>query len=398
MRVDYPFFNKSSIKKVEQVLKSGKVNYWTGKKCIEFENQFSKYIGNKFSIALSNGSVALELALKSLDLKKNEEVIVTSRSFVISASCVLNLGLKPVFADVDENGNIDIKSIKNVYNKKIKAIIAVHLNGLPCDMDPILQFVKKNKIYLIEDCSQAHGAIYKKKKVGSFGHVATWSFCQDKIISTGGEGGMISTNSKKIWKKCWSLKDHGKNYKALFNKKHKYGFRWVHDNFGSNHRMTEMQAVIGIEQLKTLDKQIKRRNFIVNSYLKGLKIYFQKFNFLRKPNFQCQTCPFKKKNILCNQCTHSFYRLNFFINSSKINRDKIVNELNQNNINCGVGSCPEIYREKIFKKLNLQPKKRLHNAKLLGQTSITFSINPYKNLTKIKSEINAIKKVLSKYI
>ena len=221
MKLSYPNFDKHTLKRVNDVLKSGRVNYWTGNECKNFEKEFSKYIGNKYGITVSNGSVALELALKSLGLKKKDEIIVSPRSFIISASCVLNLELKPIFADVDENGNLSIEGIKKSYNKNVKAIIVVHLNGLSCDMDPIVKFVKQNKIYLIEDCSQAHGTLYKGRKVGSFGHISTWSFCQDKIISTGGEGGMISTNNKKIWLKIWSLKDHGKNYKSVFNKKHK---------------------------------------------------------------------------------------------------------------------------------------------------------------------------------
>ena len=199
MKLDYPYFDQNSLKRVQKVLKSGRVNYWTGNECRNFEKEFSNYHGVKYSLAVSNGSVALELALKSLGLKNNDQVIVTPRSFIISASCVLNLGLKPVFADVDENGNLSIEGIKKVYNKNIKAIVVVHLNGLSCDLDPILKFTKKNKLFLIEDCAQAHGAIYKGKKVGSFGNISTWSFCQDKIISTGGEGGMITTNNKNLF-------------------------------------------------------------------------------------------------------------------------------------------------------------------------------------------------------
>ena len=224
MKLSYPHYNSNILKKVEQVLKSGRVNYWTGQECKKFEKEFFKYINKKYSVTVSNGSVALEIALKALGLKKNDQIIVSPRSFVISASCVLNLGLKPIFADVDNNGNMNIEGIKNAYNKNIKGIILVHLNGLACDLDPILKFLKKNKIFLIEDCSQAHGALYKGRKVGSFGDISTWSFCQDKIISTGGEGGMISTNNKKLWFKLWSLKDHGKSYKKVFNKKHKTGF------------------------------------------------------------------------------------------------------------------------------------------------------------------------------
>ena len=264
------FYSNQSIKKVGKLLKSGKVNYWTGNQCKKFEQEFSDYLGNKYSVSLNNGSVALELALKALDLKKGDEVIVSPRSFIISASCTLNLGLKPVFADVDDNGNLNIQGIKKIYNKKIRAIIVVHLNGLSCDLDPIIKFTKKNKIYLIEDCSQAHGAIYKNKKVGSFGDISTWSFCQDKIISTGGEGGLISTNNKKIWLKCWSGKDHGKNYYSCILKEKKTGFRWLHDNLGTNYRMTEMQALLGREQLKLLNNQLKKRNKIASLYLNGL--------------------------------------------------------------------------------------------------------------------------------
>ncbi len=395
MKSNYPYFDKTSLKKVRQVLISGKVNYWTGNKCKEFENKFSKYMGNKFSVAVSNGSVALEIALKALNLKKRDEVIISPRSFIISASCVINLGLKPIFSDVDDNGNLSIEGIEKVYNKNVKALIVVHLNGLSCDLDPILKFVKKNKLYLIEDCSQAHGAVYKGKKVGSFGHVSTWSFCQDKIISTGGEGGMISLNSKKLWLKIWSLKDHGKNYNSVFHKRHKTGFKWLHDDLGSNYRMTEIQAVLGMEQLKNLDFQIKKRNLIANLYLNGLKNYYSKYDILKKPNY-VNKISHLKQNLKKN--THAYYRLNFNINKNKINQIELIEQLNKNKINCGVGSCPEIYREKIFKKLKLYPKKRLVNAKLLGETTIMFPINPNRPLNKIKLEINLIKKILNKYL
>ena len=391
-------YSKKQIQLVSKVLNTNKTNYWTGKECRNFENQFSIYHNVKYSTTVSNGSVALEIGLKALGLKNNDQVIVTPRSFIISASCVLNLGLKPVFADVDNNGNLSIEGIKKVYNKSIKAIIIVHLNGLSCDLDPIIKFVKIKKLYLIEDCSQAHGAIYKNKKVGAFGDIATWSFCQDKIISTGGEGGMISTNNKKLWLKLWSLKDHGKNYESVFYKKHKTGFRWLHDGLGSNYRMTEMQAVIGREQLKSLDQILKKRNFIANLYLIGLRDYYQKYKILKKPNFRCQTCPLKEDLKKCNKCVHSYYKLNLFINKNKINQIKLIKQLNKNNVDCGVGSCPEIYREKIFKKLKFFPKKRLPNAKLLGETSLTFRINPYRSLSNIKIEINHVKKILNKYI
>jgi len=395
----YSYNNKNSLKKVQKVLESEKVNYWTGKEGISFEKQFSKYVGNKYSVAVSNGSVALELALRALDLKKGDKVIVTPRSFIISASCVLNLGLEVVFADVNDNGNLSIEGITKVYQKKVKAIIVVHLNGLVCDLDPIIKFTKKNKIFLIEDCSQAHGARYKNRSAGSFGDVSTWSFCQDKIISTGGEGGMISTNNKNIWQKCWSYKDHGKNYQKTFYKKYKTGFRWLHDQLGSNYRLTEIQATLGQEQLKNLDKQIKKRNQIANLYIKQLKFFWTNHDLLKKPIFTCSTCPLKNKiNKKCDRCKHAFYRLNLFINPKKIKQIQLIHDLNVKNISCGVGSCPEIYREKIFKKLKAYPKKRLINAKLLGESSIMFPIDPSKSLLILKKEISHIKKMLTRYL
>ena len=398
MKLSYPYFDKYTLKKIHRVLKSGRVNYWTGKECSTFEKEFSNYHNIKYSVVVSNGSVALEIALKALNLKRTAAVIVAPRSFVISASCVLNVGLKPIFADVDLNGNVNIEGIRKAYKPGVKAIIIVHLNGLSCDLDPIVKFAIEKKLYLIEDCSQAHGAIYKGKKVGTFGDIAIWSFCQDKIISTGGEGGMISTNSKKLWLKCWSIKDHGKNYNSVFYKRHKTGFRWLHDNLGSNYRLTEMQAAIGRIQLKSLDNQLKIRNRIAKIYLNELKDYYQKYHLLQKPDFKCQTCPFKQNEKKCNKCLHAFYRLNLFINTNKIKQIELINQLNKNKINCSVGSCPEIYREKIFKKLKINPKKRLSNAKLLGESSIMFPINPNKSLTKIKAEINSIKRILNDYL
>ncbi len=383
---DYPFYPPKLLKKISKTLKSGRVNYWTGSEGTLFEKEFSNYVGNKYSIAVSNGSVALELVLKAFKFKKQDQIIVTPRSFIISASCVINLGLTPVFADVDLNGNLCLEGIKKSYTKKVKAIVLVHLNGLPCDLDPIINFAKKRKIKIIEDCSQAHGALYKNKPVGSFGDASTWSFCQDKIISTGGEGGMISTNSKKIWEKCWSYKDHGKNYFSVFNKKHKLGFKWLHDNYGSNFRMTEIQAVIGRYQLKNLNTQIKKRNKIARHILNSLKIFWSKYDLISEPNFNSKNC------------MHAFYRINFYINIKKEKKIKLLNEFQKKKINCNEGPCPEIYKEKIFKKLKIYPKKKLINAVHLGEKSIAYHINPYITSKKLKHDIKYLKQIFLKSI
>ena len=393
----YPYYPPELINKINKTLKSGKVNYWTGNEGSLFEKEFSNYVGNKYSIAVSNGSVALEIALKTLNLKKQDQIIVTPRSFVISASCVINLGFTPVFADVDLNGNLSIEGIKKSYTKKVKAIILVHLNGLPCDLDPIISFAKKRKIKIIEDCSQAHGALYKNKSVGSFGDLSTWSFCQDKIISTGGEGGMISTNNKTIWEKCWSLKDHGKNYSSIFHKKHKPGFRWLHDNQGSNYRMTEIQAVIGRYQLKRLNNQIKKRNLIAKKIINSLKLFWNKFSLISEPNFRCSSCVLKNLKKKCNNCTHAFYRFNFFINLNKKEKINLLKDFNKTKINCNEGPCPEIYKEKLFKKLKIYPPEKLINAIKLGEKSLAYHINPFSSSKKLRNDIKNLKKILLKY-
>ena len=270
---NWPFFSFEEIQSITKILKSKKINSLVSRdgQCAKFEKEFSKYIGNKYSVAMSNGSVALELALKTVGIKKKDQVIVTSRSFVASASCVLNIGAIPVFADINyETQNIDPNSIVKLINKKTKAIVCVHLAGLPCDIFKI-NTIAKNNLKLIEDCSQAHGAQIKNRNVGTFGDISTWSFCTDKIISTGGEGGIVSTNKYFYFKKLWSLKDHGKNYDKFFSKSKIDKFTYMHDFEGSNYRMTEMQASLGRIQLKKLNKNLSRRRAnakIMNDCLK----------------------------------------------------------------------------------------------------------------------------------
>ena len=218
----WPQYSEDEVEVVSKILRSGKVNYWTGEECRLFEKEFAKFCGSKYAVAVSNGTVALDLALLSLGIGVGDEVIVTSRTFIASASSIVNVGAKPIFCDVDlNNGNVSIENIEKTFSSKTKAIVCVHLSGFPCEMDPIMNFALNKGICVIEDCSQAHGAYYKGKSVGSIGHVGTWSFCQDKIISTAGEGGMVTTNDHSLWKFISSFKDHGKDYDAVYKKKHK---------------------------------------------------------------------------------------------------------------------------------------------------------------------------------
>ena len=207
----WPNFSTKEIEAVSKVMLSGRVNYWTGEECKKFEKEFAIFSNTKFAIALANGTVALDVALKALNIGPGDEVLVTSRTFIATVSSIVNAGAKPIFTDVDQNTqNITIKTIQNALTNKTKAIVCVHLAGWPCDMDPLIEFAKNHDLKIIEDCAQAHGAKYKGRPVGSLGDVGCWSFCQDKIMSTGGEGGMVTTNNEELWSKMWSFKDHGK--------------------------------------------------------------------------------------------------------------------------------------------------------------------------------------------
>jgi len=237
----WPNYSEEEIFAVSEVLRSNKVNYWTGLQGREFEKEFAAYTDSQYAIALANGTLALDLALHALSIGDGDEVIVTSRTFIASISSIINAGATPIFADVElDSQNISAATIKTVLSKKTKAIICVHLAGWPCEMDDIMALAEDKNLYVIEDCAQAHGTKYKGRSVGSIGHIGAWSFCQDKIMTTGGEGGMLTTNNESLWRKAWAFKDHGKSYAAVYEKEHPPGYRWLHESFGTNWRLTEM--------------------------------------------------------------------------------------------------------------------------------------------------------------
>ena len=379
---NWPNFSKDLISNVGRIIGSGKINYTDGSYGIKFEKEFSKFIGNKYSIAICNGTAALEVAIKSLRLPKNSEIIVPARSFFSSASCIVNTGYTPVFADVNLlTQNITINEIKRKITKKTKAIICVHLAGLPCDMFSIKKLANKKKIKIIEDCSQAHGASINNKQVGSFGDISTWSFCNDKIMSTLGEGGMISTNKKNLYEFCKRYINHGTNYK---NNKKTEKFIYNKDYFGTNLRITEIQSFAGLEQLKNLKKIQNKRENISKIYFDLISNYQDFFNYYY---------PSKK-------IKSAWYRLYFFLktdikNYQKI-RFKIIKDLRKNNLKCFTGSCPEIYLEKAFKKLNNFKPARLKNCKILGETSIALDINHTLEYSIHKKKILILKNVIEK--
>jgi len=364
----WPYYAKEEIKAVTKILRSGKVNQWTGAEVTAFEKEYADYLGVKHCVAMANGSVALDTALAILGIGKKDEVIVPARTFVASASCVALRGAIPVFSDVDpESGNITVETVKKTFTSKTKAIIAVHLAGWPCDMDGLRDFCDKKGIYLIEDCAQAHGAKYNGKPVGSFGDVACFSFCQDKIITTGGEGGLLATNNKKLWNTAWSLKDHGRNYDKAFSRKQGVNFAWIVDSFGTNYRLTEMQAAIGRIMLRKLDSWVKKRRKLAQ---------ILDDNFIKMPGLRT-TIPAKESY-------HSYYKYYVHVRPEKLKtgwpRDKILQELAKKGIVCGSGACPEVYLEKAFKdyrrNLGQSAQKRLPAAKMLGETSMMFQVHP----------------------
>lgn len=358
----WPVFSEEEKNVVAKVLQSGKVNYWTGSEGKLFEQEFAAYIGVDHAIATSNGTVALELCLRALGVGPGDEVIVTSRTFLASASAIINCGAMPVFADVDlDSQNITVESIDVVCTLQTKAIIAVHLAGWPCDMPGIMAYAKEHNLFVIEDCAQAHGASIAGVKVGAWGDMAAFSFCQDKIMTTGGEGGMVTTNNKDAWNKAWSYKDHGKCFDVVNNKSHPPGFRWLHTSFGSNFRMTEMQAAIGRIQLEKLDGWLETR--LLNTQI--IRKYLQKLPYLRLPE------PGVEKK-------HANYKFYAFMEPRKNapSRDTIMKFFNKSGIPCFTGSCSEVYLEECFVNHPSKPKERLVNARQLGETSLMFLCDP----------------------
>ena len=379
----WPFYDSEQVEAVSNVLISGKVNKWTGNLCHEFENEFSNFCNSKYSISVANGTLALYAAYSALGLKDGDEIITTPRTFIATASTALMFGAKPVFADVDLNsGCITAETIKPLINSKTKIISVVHLGGWPARMEEICNLARKKNIRILEDCSQAHGAMINGQSVGSFGDIAVWSFCQDKIITTGGEGGMINTSDENLYQKLWSIRDHGKTLEALQRENQK-GFKWLHDSYGLNFRLTEMQSAIGLIQLKRLKKWTKLRERNALIIAEGIK----KFDSVR--------VPLPEKNL-----THAWYKFYAYIKKEKLkkdwNRDRIISETLKIGMPAFSGSCSEIYKERCFKDLGLTPESSLINAKILGESSLMFLVHPTIEIDQINRYKDAIKEVLEK--
>jgi hypothetical protein len=358
----WPHFEADEIEATCAVLRSGKVNYWTGEEGRQFEGEFARSVGAQHAICVANGTVALELALYALGIGRGDEVITSPRTFIASASCAVMRGARPVCADVDpESQNITAETIARAITPRTRAIIVVHLAGWPCDMDPILALAKEHGLKVIEDCAQAQGATYKGRPVGSMGEAAAFSFCQDKIMTTGGEGGMLVTNDSDTWSRAWSFKDHGKSYAAVHQRSHGPGFRWLHESFGTNWRMTEMQAAMGRVALRKIPAWVETRRRHAAHLTSQLS---------RLPGLRVSVPPAEYR--------HSYYKYYAFIQPEMLrpdwNRERIMEEVVLAGVPCFVGSCSEIYLEKAFVTRRRHP--RLPVAKLLGETSLMLLVHP----------------------
>ncbi|MBD9399650.1 DegT/DnrJ/EryC1/StrS family aminotransferase [Pseudomonas sp. PDM11] len=379
----WPFFSEEEADAVRAVILSNKVNYWTGLECREFEKEFAAWAGTEYAVALANGTVALDVALKALDIGEGDEVIVTSRTFLASVSSIVNAGAVPVFADVDcDSQNITAETITAVLTARTKAVICVHLAGWPCDMDPIMALAAQHGLKVIEDCAQAHGAQYRGRPVGSIGHVGAWSFCQDKIMTTGGEGGMVTTNDREIWARMWSYKDHGKSWEAVYERQHAPGFRWVHESFGTNWRMLEVQAAIGRIQLRRMiEWQACRlgnaqRIWSCANDLPGLRV----------PNIPADIM-------------HAAYKCYVFVEPARLaqgwSRDRILQDVNAFGVPCYSGSCSEVYLEKAFDGTGWRPQEPLPSARELGETSLMFLVHPTLTKDEMTKTCEVLRRVMS---
>jgi len=377
----WPFFADDEIEAAAQVLRSGRVNYWTGDEGRLFEREFAAFVGCDHAVAMVNGTAALECALKALSIGPGDEVITTSRTFIASASCAVMLGARPIIADVDRDSqNITARSIRKVLTPRTKAIVAVHLAGWPCEMDEILALARERGIKVVEDCAQAAGATYKGKPVGSLGDVAAFSFCQDKIMTTAGEGGMVTTNSAELWNSMWSLKDHGKSYDAVYHREHAPGFRWLHESFGTNWRLTEVQSAVGRIQLRKLPQWLSIRR-------KYAQILTNQFAAL--PGLRITVPP--------KHVDHAYYKYYAFVRPEALRRewarDRIIEAINAEGIPCFSGSCSEIYLEKAFPP-EWRPRERLAAARELGEASLMFLVHPTLTPEQIARTCEVVRQVM----
>ena len=378
----WPHYAADEIAAAVAVLQSGKVNYWTGDIGREFERDYAAATQRKHAVAVANGTLALELALLAFGIGAGDEVITASRTYVASASCAVMRGAVPVVADVDADSQcITAATIRAAITPRTRAMIPVHLAGWPCPMDEIMALADEHGLVVIEDCAQAHGATLNGRPVGAFGHAAAFSFCQDKIITTGGEGGMLVLDDEQAWKCAWAYKDIGRSHDAVYHRDHAPGFRWLTESFGSNWRLTEVQAAIGRIQLAKLPEWTRQRQHNAMLLADGLS----GLDGLRVP-----TPP--------TGVGHAYYKFYAFVEPERLapgwSRDRVMAGINAAGIHCTVGSCSEIYLEKAFTDRGWGPPQALPVARALGETSLLFMVHPTLAAQTLHSTVDVVRTVM----
>ncbi len=409
----WPSYTPEEADAAHRVLMSNKVNYWTGTETREFEKEFAAWCGTAYAVALANGTLALDVALKALGVGPGDEVVVTPRTFIASISCVVNAGAVPMFADVEaDSGNVSARTIAAVLSPRTKAVVCVHLAGWPCDMDPIMALAEEHDFKVIEDCAQAHGARYKGRPLGSIGHIGAWSFCQDKIMTTGGEGGMVTTNDEALWRMMWSYKDHGKSYEAVYERQHPAGYRWLHESFGTNWRMLEVQAAIGRIQLGRMANWTARRQVNAAMLAAALQSFTREDGPVRLPQLGCSAmtncggvnvwttdCGYGSAQPCAKGCVHGYYKFYAYVRAQNLapgwSRDCIIDAIFAEGVPCYQGSCSEVYLEKAFDNTGWRPAERLPVARELGETSLMWLVHPTLTDAEISNTCSVIKSVLS---
>jgi dTDP-4-amino-4,6-dideoxygalactose transaminase len=376
----WPEFGPEELTAVEGVLTSGRVNYWTGEHGQAFEREFAAAVGTRYAVVVSNGTTALEIALHSLGIGPGDEVIVPAATFIATAAAVVRCGAKPVIADVDlRTLCLSEETVEPLVSPRTRAIIVVHLGGRPAELAPLLRLAERHDIRMVEDCAQAHGARYLDDSVGSFGDIAAWSFCQDKILTTAGEGGAITTSDPSLWRRCWEFKDHGKNMSAV-GCPAEPGFRWLHDSFGTNARMTELQAAVGRVQLGRLNDWVKQRQLNAGVLLDVLRE--QRAIRAERPPAHVE---------------HAYYRFYAHVRPESLrddwDRDRVVEAINAEGVPCAYGGCAEIYREHAFATMSDVPT-RLPAAAEHGRTSLTLPVLPNLRAQDMNDVSEAVVKVL----
>lgn len=377
----WPHFDEEQVQAAADVLASGRVNYWTGDQGRRFEEEYAAYTGVRHAIAASNGTVALEMAVHALGLGPGDDVVVTPRSFVATVASFARTGARPVFADVDRDSqNITAESVAATLTPNTKAVIAVHLAGWPADIPAIRAVTDPLGIAVIEDGAQAHGASIGDRIVGSMGHIGAFSFCQDKIITTAGEGGMVTTDDEEHWNTMWSYKDHGKSHDLVNKKDWPPGFRWQVTSLGTNGRLTEMQSAVGRIQLGRLDDMVATRQ--ANALRLELALSEMPALRIARP---------------AEDVRHAYYRYYAFVEADRLragwDRDRIMQAIAAEGIVCNAGSCPEIYNEAALAEM--RPEERLPVARELGETSLMFLTHPTIGADDVDDAIEAVDKVMA---